>query len=351
MPVSKTAGYSQARPVMTATDPSKVVSKTAGYSQAQPAIVSSQPVSGTAGGAGSAGGTGGGGSAGGGYSAAAQSEAERNAMLKSMEDFLRNSSDAQYKQQEAGFAKTRDEQVSGIQRAFDEAVKTGQLSIEEANLAFDGAVKQLDANLYRDSQLTNISSFDRGIQNSQQMIALQQGDVARKNTQQTEFSTERTRRVNALTDRIASITKQKDLDVNQARTDYNYNITGARASADQSLNEGLFQLKQSEYSNMQAMAQALASRSFNGGGGGGGKTQNTPSYDLGDTSSMAKNFNEFVASKQTTSYDDYVKRMQVLTSPKKTSVMDNRGSVFGSIPSLANNPTLTAYEKMKIMGG
>jgi hypothetical protein len=282
----------------------------------------------------------------------AQAEAQRASMLKSMEDYLKNSSDSMFKQQEAGFMKTRDEQINGIKSAFDEAVKTGQMSIDEANQAYDGAVKQLDANLYRDSQLTNLTSFDRGLQNSQQMIALQQGDVNRKNVAQTEYATERTRRVSALNDRIASITKQKDIDVNQANTDFNYNVTGARAQADMQLNDGMFQLKQAEYDRMASLAQALASRSFNGGGGGGGSktTKATPTYDVGDTTQMNNNFNEFVASKQTTAIDDYYNRMNTIFTPKAKTVMQTPKPIL-PIPSLKNNPTLTAYEKMKIMGG
>lgn len=351
IPVSKTAGYSQARPVSI---PSPT--KTAGYSvtprhngsgtqavKNTPATVNASVRSSSSGGSGG----GGGGSV---ASTTSANAAKQASMLKAMEDFLKNSSNAQYKQQEAGFARTRDQQINDIGKAFDEAVKTGKVSIEEANIAFDDAVKQLDANLYRDTQLTNITGFDRGIQNSQQLIGLQQGDTNRKNVQQTEFSVERTRRVNALNDRIASLTKQKDLDIGQAKTDYNYNITGARASADMALNEGLFQLKQTEYNNMQAMAQALASRSFSsGGGGGGGSTRTTskPTYTVSPSKTLDNSLKEFVASKQQTSLDDYYTRRQNLT---KRSVMDTR-TPLGAPVSVANNPTLSAYEKMKMFGG
>jgi hypothetical protein len=228
------------------------------------------------------------------------------------------------------YAQARDHEILNITKAYDDAVAEGKLSQEEANEQMANAIKEINMNAYRDSQLTNTTAFDRGIQNSQQLLGLQAGDNARANGQRTSVTLERDRRVNQLKDRIANLTKQKDLDLAMANKDYDYNLAQGMAS--------------------------LASGS-GGGGGGGGSTSSRkapsskPAVSVNPSAqNLDKNFGEFIASKQNTALDDYYTKMNTIFTPKPKSVMQKTSPVL-PIPSVASNPTLTAWQKMKMFGG
>lgn len=255
----------------------------------------------------------------------------------------KKSSDYFYKGQEAGFARTRDQQIADVGKAYNDAVAEGKISIQDATDAYNQAVKDINHQSYIDSQLTNTTAFSRGIQNSQQLAGLMLGDQARANTNKNDVSTERNKRVQALNDRIAQLTKQKDLDIAQAKTDYNYNITGARADADK----------------MYVDAQMANYGGGSGGGGGGyssgggsrsggGSGSKTSSYNVTNESNLAKEYKNFTAAKKQTTLDNYNTRMNNLG--KRSVVQVNYRNPLGAPPTVANNPNMSAWEKMKLLG-
>lgn len=275
----------------------------------------------TGGGGGSAVGGGGGISGGGGVVAPA---VDMNALA-------RKNADSMYASAEAGYAKTRDQALLDVTKAYNDAIAQGKLSETEAMDAYNNAVKQINESAYRDSQLTNAMAYDRGIGNSQQMLGLMAGDNARANNMRTDVLTERDKRINTLKDRIASLTKEKDLDTAQINKDYNYDITQAKSESDRYYNDFLL---------------GQASGNYGGGGGGGsrGDRANTDKYNVNDASGLIDQYKDFVASKSQTALDQYYNRINNVT---KRSVMDTR-MPLGAPPSVASNNNLTAYQKMKM---
>jgi hypothetical protein len=195
--------------------------------------------------------TGGGGSGSGGTSSA-------DAKQKAIEQYLAGSRDAYYNTQAGMLGKQQQQQIAEIQKAYQDAVDAGNLSITEANDQFTKAVNQINTQAYRDSQLTQAYGFDRGIGNSQQLLGLMAGDNSRKQTMVNDVTTQRDTRINALKDRISKLTTQKDLDITNANNDYNYNLSIARGQADQNYNDAMTQLKMQDWQNaVQAQQDAL----------------------------------------------------------------------------------------------
>jgi polyhydroxyalkanoate synthesis regulator phasin len=301
------------------------MAKNYGYSSStsQSAPSTSTPTSSGGGGGLRVASVGGGGGAvgGGGYAPPVDPLAEYKALAK-------KSSDAYYSAEEAGLGRTRDQALTDITKAYDDAIATGKMSEQEAQDAYNEAVKQIDAMAYRDSQLTQSVAFDRGIGNSQQLLGLMAGDNARSNNMRTDMLTERDKRINSLKDRIAQLTKQKDLDTAQTNSDYNYNLTQARANADKQYYDALMS----------------ASGGSGGGGGGGGsyKSSKAGNYDVSAQSNLLNSYKDFVQAKQQTALDDYQNRIQSVV--RKESPLP-----YTAVPTVRDNPNMSEWEKLQIL--
>lgn len=162
-------------------------------------------------------------------------------------DYANKEADAMYKRQEALLQQQRDQALADLQKAYADAVANGQISIRDAQAAFDAQKGQIDQQAYLDSQASALAATDRGIGNSQQMAGMIASDNAREMNLHNSNMTERDKRVADITDRINAITKQKDLDLANVNNQYNAGLVAARSGVDADRFGKLFDFNKDNY--------------------------------------------------------------------------------------------------------
>lgn len=155
---------------------------------------------------------------------------DSNSKMASFEEWLKKSADSQLSSQEATLKQTLDQQLAQLDLALQEAINQGQLSIKEAEAQYQKAQQQIYQQAYRDSELTNLVSHDRGIQDSAQMVGLMQGDQARRNSLLNENLTTRDQQINAINNQLAQMEYQTG--VNKALANSQYGTGLAQAQGD-----------------------------------------------------------------------------------------------------------------------
>ena len=163
------------------------------------------------------------------------------------ENTMRDNADSFFDLQKSEFDRLLSKQISDLEMAYAEAVNSGKLSVREAEAQFEAQKSEIEQSAYQQAQSTKAYGNEMGIGHSQQMIGLQQGDNARTNTMNNTNAGDRDKRINDIRDRIDMLTKQKDLQVTQANTEYGYNIAGARAKADQQYNQSMSEFMNQDY--------------------------------------------------------------------------------------------------------
>src|SRR6185312_9424511 len=167
--------------------------------------------------------------------------------MASLEQMLRQGADATYGSQKAILDATLNQQLTDLQMALEEAVANGEMSIREAHAAFEENKKNIEKQAYQDSEMTQLHSQSRGIQNSQQMLGLMQGDNARRDSLINTNVTERDRRVADVKDRLNMIKNQSKLQMASASAQHGYGLAGARGQADAQMYQNMFNMNFDDY--------------------------------------------------------------------------------------------------------
>jgi len=169
--------------------------------------------------------------------------AKMDAMLRVLEEQKVNTTDELKSQLEL----TRQQTRADLDKAYATALSESNISKRDAEEVYNDNVASINQQHYIDSELTNVNAQARGIQNSQQMLGLQAGDTARKNSNIRANVTERDQRIADITDRLSALKSQNAIDVANADTAYNTGLTGAIASTNAQYNGALANLYQSDY--------------------------------------------------------------------------------------------------------
>lgn len=162
--------------------------------------------------------------------------------LVQLASFLTQGANAQYSGAQAQLGQARDSQISELQKAYADAVASGEMSIREAEEAFKANKSNIERQAYNDAERTALMAEDRGIANSQQMMGMVAGDNARTNSLLSQNMTERDKRIADVKDRINALTKQKDLDIANANSTYNYSLANNRSQIASALTNQMFQM-------------------------------------------------------------------------------------------------------------
>lgn len=170
------------------------------------------------------------------------SQFDNSEKLSQLERYLRESADGMFAQQEAMLGQARDEQIAQLEKAYADAIAQGTISVRDAEAQFQEQLSVINQNAYQDAQRTQLLGTDMGIQNSQQMVGMMQGDNARKNSMINQNMTTRDKRVNDIKDRINAIKANKDLDIASANANYNYGVAGARGQIDSQMYQNMFDM-------------------------------------------------------------------------------------------------------------
>lgn len=171
----------------------------------------------------------------------------QNAQMDAMARMLQQSANSSFQSQQALMQQALHQQITELQKAYENAVTEGNLSIREAEQQFNAQKQEIEKHAYVDAQATALAGEDRGIANSQQMLGLMQGDQARKNSMLNQNVSERDLRINNIKDRIKNLGTQKNLDMASANAQYGYGLAGARAQTDAQLQQQLAEMQMQNY--------------------------------------------------------------------------------------------------------
>lgn len=171
----------------------------------------------------------------------------RQTQLDNMYSMMGAMSDSYLSEQRASLESARDNQLSALQKAYATAVSDGQISIRDAESAYEEQAKAINEQAYLDSQQTALYGQDMGIQNSQQMVGLMQGDNARKNSLINTNMTTRDKRVADIRDRLTALKTQKNLDMANVHAQYDSALAQAQAQANQMQSNNIFGVMSNDY--------------------------------------------------------------------------------------------------------
>ena len=173
--------------------------------------------------------------------------------LNNLIQLNQQNADANFMQQKAQLDSALEAQLAQLKMAYQQAVESGEISVRDAEIDFQAQKQEIEKQAYADSQRTNLYSQDMGIQNSQQMVGLMQGDNARTNSLINTNMTTRDKRVADIKTKLNTIKNQQAIDINKAQSEHMYNVLGAKASTQQQATQNMFNLLQDDYSfNRQA---------------------------------------------------------------------------------------------------
>lgn len=181
----------------------------------------------------------------------AQAQSNSQTQLDAMRQYLEQSAQAQLQGQQAQLGFSRDEELAQIQQALSKAIADGQLSIRQAEEQFAQAKAGIEKQAYVDSELTNLTASDRGIQNSAQFIGLQQGDAYRRDSLLNQNVTERDRAINEINQQLNQLNYDAGINTSLANSRYNYGLAGAQADIQGNLSNQLANLSYEEYARLQ----------------------------------------------------------------------------------------------------
>lgn len=167
--------------------------------------------------------------------------------MSDMQSFIQQQSVGFLQQQQAQLQIMMESQIAQLKMAYEQAIADGQISIRDAEAQFQQQVKQIQQQAYLDAERTALYGHDMGIQNSQQMVGLMQGDNARKNSMINENMTTRDRRINDIKDRLNAIKTQKNIDMARVIAEYDHGMLRAQGEANQMFANNMFGLMQNDY--------------------------------------------------------------------------------------------------------
>ena len=181
-----------------------------------------------------------------------QSQTDSDAKMQSIQQFLQQSSQAQLQSQQAQLGMARDQQLAEIDKAFQQAVANGEMSVREAEKQYNVAKEQINQQAYIDSEVTSLHGQNRGIQNSAQMIGLMQGDQARQGSLLNQNVTTRDEQVNAINNQLKQMEYDAGINKSIANSQYNYGLAGAEGEIQANLMNNMANLTYEEFARLQA---------------------------------------------------------------------------------------------------
>lgn len=186
-----------------------------------------------------------------------QATQEATNALESYKEFLRSGSDSYFDNQQAQLEQTRNNTLTNLEKALSQAMHEGKISQREAEKQLEQEQQMINADAYRNSQVIDLSAESRGIGNSQQLLAMQQGDQRHASGMRNEARSQRDERINTIKDRLSQIQNSYNLDVTNVNNQYDTGLQGARAQADMQFFQGMSNMQMEQYKNSLQMKSNL----------------------------------------------------------------------------------------------
>lgn len=179
------------------------------------------------------------------------------AQQTALENMLKKQGQASLKQQDASLKQARDGEINDLNKGYNEAINAQKTEQRNTQTAFEDQKKAVQNQAYLDRHQTNVVAEDRGIQNSQQMIGLMQGDQMRTKSLLNENLTKRDRRLSEIRDRMNTIKLNKQLDIKNANRQYSLGRSGAQAGIDANVMEAIANLRADDLNSQRQLQNAL----------------------------------------------------------------------------------------------
>lgn len=128
----------------------------------------------------------------------------------------------------------RQQQLSEIKKAYNDAVAAGEMSVREAEEQYAQQEKAIDQEAYQAKEARNLSASQRGITNSQQLSGMESTDRVNKMRMNNSNRSDRDGRIADIGSRIDAITKNKALDV--ANTNVQFDSAERQATSNNEFN-------------------------------------------------------------------------------------------------------------------
>jgi len=180
-----------------------------------------------------------------------QMQEQSDAKLSSMQGWLEQMSQQQIASQQAQLGAARDQQLAEIDKALQQAINAGEISVREAEAQYEAAKKQIHEQAYVDSEATALAGQQRGIGNSMQMLGLMQGDQARTNNLLNQNITTRDQQINAINNQLAQLQAGANIDRTMANANYNYGLAGATAEINANMMNNQLGMTMDEWNRVQ----------------------------------------------------------------------------------------------------
>lgn len=174
-----------------------------------------------------------------------QNEAQNQ--LQALSRYLQQSAQMQFTSQAAMLAQQRDAQIAQLEQAYADAVREGEMSIREAQEAFEAQKSEIEKQAYLQSQQTQLMAQDLGIQNSQQLLGHVSADNQVINSMINQHMTTRDKRIADIKDRIRRLKNKKNLDAIMAQKEFGTNLIRAYSDISGKMYDQQFQM---QYDNL-----------------------------------------------------------------------------------------------------
>src|SRR5690554_40799 len=171
--------------------------------------------------------------------------------LARFDRYLQQSADAQISSAEAGFAQARDQQISELQKMLNDAVYSGRMSVKEAERQFEEQSKAINAQAYRDQEVTRQSAQAMGIQNSQQMLGMMASDQARTQSLKSDIMSERDMKIYEINNRIQALKSATAIDIANINANYNTAVAQAQGQIMANMYNQQYSTRLNEYNRLQ----------------------------------------------------------------------------------------------------
>lgn len=177
--------------------------------------------------------------------------------MTAMQDFLNKAMQAQMGSATAQLGLARDNALAQLEANLQKAVNQGQLSIREAERQFAQAEAGINEQAYRDAELTNLTSHDRGIQNSAQMVGLMQGDQYRRQSLMSDAVTARDQQISSINNQLDQMRYETGVNKQMANSQYDYGMAQAQGDLLGKMYASMGEMQMAEFQRLSADEQQL----------------------------------------------------------------------------------------------
>ena len=170
-----------------------------------------------------------------------------NPEMQNMQDIIEQQRQNYIQQQQAELEMIKDKRIAELQVLYQQAVSEGNMSIREAEAAFNQKKAEIEQEAYLDAERVSLYAHNSGIQNSQQMVGLMQGENARNRGLVNQNMSDRDKRIADIRDRLDAILKEKNINVANVNSEYYSGLLKANADANLAANTNMFNLLHDDY--------------------------------------------------------------------------------------------------------